>query len=416
VAGNIGVFILGVASIKLLTNMMDATAYGKFALALTIAGSFNLFVYGPFGQFVTRFCTIYQKRNRLVTFIRLAFTTYSRYSKYALLASFVVVVIIGVMFHDAWWGLVALACVLGITAGGTTTLIAIQTALRKRSTVALHQVAEALIRLLLAVLLIYWIGQQAQLVILSYVVATLIVTVTLFKVVLQQTGAQRLRRQISINRDDSKDYRQKLREYMVPFVCFALFTAVGTYGDRWLLQAWYGESEVGVYAAMYQLANAPIVLLLGIANQFSHPIVFQHTAESHSSRNGVGDILYRLVMIGSIVVLGSVTILSLVYGEVIMKTFTSESFSIQHDTLWILVSGLGLFHLGQQMTLKGFYLNKPGIYIMPKILQAASFLVVATTMLSLGIKGIAIAFSVSAAIYLTAVVVVNRNVNTQRSV
>ncbi len=46
------------------------------------------------------------------------------------------------------------------------------------------------------------------------------------------------------------------------------------YADRWILQSLAGEREVGMYVALYQIANAPIVLTIGIINQFFVPIIF----------------------------------------------------------------------------------------------------------------------------------------------
>ncbi|HEX9078711.1 MAG TPA: hypothetical protein VF795_03915, partial [Desulfuromonadaceae bacterium] len=65
VAGQFFGFVGGFAGIKALTNIMGPKGYGELALGLTIAGLFNMYVYGPIANVVARFFAVYRERGRL---------------------------------------------------------------------------------------------------------------------------------------------------------------------------------------------------------------------------------------------------------------------------------------------------------------------------------------------------------------
>ena len=65
VTGQLLAFLGGFAGIKILTNVLGPEGYGQLALGLTIAGLLNMFVYGPIGQVVLRFFSVYRERGEL---------------------------------------------------------------------------------------------------------------------------------------------------------------------------------------------------------------------------------------------------------------------------------------------------------------------------------------------------------------
>src|SRR5207249_11151425 len=67
--------------------------------------------------------------------------------------------------------------------------------------------------------------------------------------------------------------------YACPFSLWACVTLISLYADRWILQSIVGEREVGIYIALYQIANAPIALTVGILHQFVTPIIFDAAAD-----------------------------------------------------------------------------------------------------------------------------------------
>src|SRR5438874_2297495 len=77
-----------------------------------------------------------------------------------------------------------------------------------------------------------------------------------------------------------------MRGYAWPFAAWGIFTWMQTASDRWALQG-RGTSEVGFYAALYQLGYYPMTLLSGFLVRSE-----EHTSELQSRR----DLVCRLLL------------------------------------------------------------------------------------------------------------------------
>jgi glycosyltransferase involved in cell wall biosynthesis len=82
--------------------------------------------------------------------------------------------------------------------------------------------------------------------------------------------------------------------------------------------------------------------------------------------------------------------------------------------LWILVVALSLFHLAQQMTLLGFSTKRPSVYVVPKLIHSASFLLLAVGVgVNFGLAGIASALAISSGVYFLLVYRANWRISRQ---
>jgi hypothetical protein len=114
-------------------------------------------------------------------------------------------------------------------------------------------------------------------------------------------------------------------------------------------------------------------------------------------------------MLASLAVIAGFVSAALLFGEPILRAIVPEGYLVHHDAFWIIVAGVAFFHLGQQLVVKGLYLKRTHAYMFPKAAQSASFLLFASLFgVHDGLRGVAIAFALSALLYLALVFLANR--------
>jgi O-antigen/teichoic acid export membrane protein len=185
---------------------------------------------------------------------------------------------------------------------------------------------------------------------------------------------------------------------------------VALYADRWILQSLAGEREVGMYVALYQIANAPIALTVGVINQFLVPIIFDVAGEVRTSEQRVRSGYLVDIGVGLAATIFFLAVIT-AYGfsERLVRLLTAEEYVTQHFILWIIVLGLSLFHIGQMFVTKGLSQNAPGRYLVAKLVHALATVVGAWLLgRRYGAAGIAEALCLAAGLYLLTVLWVNR--------
>ena len=400
VAGQLLSFVGGFAGIKILTTVLGPQGYGELALGLTIAGLLNLALYGPASNVVARFFSICRERGELgIYFAALKRSHRWLASGVALLAA-VAAGIAWVAGGGRWGGIVMAASLFGIVGGINASYLALQNAVRQRKIVALHQGADVWLRVAFAAAFLLAVPGSGTVALLGYAAGTLFVTVS------QAIFVQRnddIRAGWTAPAGEPERQRERLREfgrYAAPFVVWAGIAFVSIYGDRWVLQYLFGEREVGIYAALYQIAAAPVNLLVAVVNQLAVPIIFERAGSMTSVDQAAASarLLNRTVAAASLLLLA-------VTGGLLL---TSGEFAVRHQLLWLLALGLSLFSVGQIMATKGLYYNRPRIYLWPKSIQTVSFLALSLWLgRELGITGVALSLCGSSLIHLVMVAYAN---------
>jgi O-antigen/teichoic acid export membrane protein len=411
--GQVCVVAGGVASLKLLAKSLGAAGYGQFAIGLTIAGALGALIYGPISQAATRFWSVAYGRRQIVLYRRIVSGGY--------LASllFCALCLVGgtiFLLHSdlySWLVLFQLSILFAVFTGAGVVAAAVLNATRKRAVLAAHQAAEALLRPVLIVAAVWLLKADARMAMLAYCVTTALVALSMSFFAAKALATSSVESTGPILDMSIRSLTLEMGQYCVPFVLFALLGMAGQYGDRWLLEQWYGSAEVGRYAAMYQLSSWPMIFLLGILNQFIYPIIFARAGDVRVNPHPVeGHSLYRFHILSSALVIAGVAVAAYLFGEVVVRTLTSAQFVADHKSLWIIAIGVALFNVAQQLTLKGMYLNRPSAYIVPKALQSLAFVAIALLIgQGHGIKGVAFAYCASTVIYLGSVWIANRKLS-----
>ncbi len=400
----------GFVAIKIFTNMMGPEGYGQLALGVAIAGLVNMFVYGPLGQTVSRFFSVYRERGELGVYFSALKKTHFNSGLFLSLCAGVMGVLAHLWFGADWGLLVTAAIFFGIVSGYNSSFLFLHGAARQRKIVALHQGAEAWLRPALGVLALILLGNSAPIAFLGFITGTLLVVTSQW---LYSSRIGSIRSHWNAGLPDGVSQKAASREFISfagPLSIFAAFTAISVYADRWVLQGLFGVNEVGIYVALYQIGNAPIALLYNSVIRFVEPIIFARagTMTNGAQAANANRMLYKVIVLFSIPMFPIVAA-AYFFGEPIVRIMTNTTFSEHAGVLWALTIGLCLFYIGQLLTTKGMNHHRPGIYTIPKALQACSFLLFTYFLAKLyGLPGVAVAICLSSFLYVAMVILVNR--------
>jgi len=203
----------------------------------------------------------------------------------------------------------------------------------------------------------------------------------------------------------SDGHLKEFAGYALPFVAFAGFGAASMYSDRWILQLVVGMREVGIYAAVSQIATAPIMLVAGMITQLMVPVIFDKAGDMRQPgqfRESAAALNNTLLISG--LIMAFICAAVFVFARPILTLLTSAEFSANSALLGVIAAGVSIFNLAQILCIKGNYTNKPHVYFWPKAMQAVVSLVLGYLgARAYGIMGVGYALCASSLVYLALV-------------
>ena len=409
VFGQFLAFSGGIVGIKVLTNMMGPEHYGQLALGLTIAGLVNLFVFGPIGQAITRFFSICRENGQLSFY----FATGRRI---IVLASIVLVAVLlisvtacYVIFGQQWAILTACALIFGYATGINSSFISLQNAIRQRRIVALHQGMDMWLRMLLAIVAMMLWGESGSVALLGFCIGLLLIILSQYYFAFQDWQISEYFMADSTQNINTSYVYRDFSNYARSFLYFSAFGAIALYADRWILQGLYGEREVGIYAALYLIANTPVTVLMGLAGQLLLPIIYDQAGDMRCpEKMERSQKTVRLTVLIFSVCMMLLVLITYLFSEPIVILLSNDEFGRFASSLWVILAGICLFQLGQLLVMQGLAQARPNIYIIPKLIHAFIFLILTFWLArQYGIQGVGMSLCISSFVYLLLILFAN---------
>ena len=391
-----GMAVLGsLVGIRILTGMLDPSAYGEIALGMTAVAFVNRTVFGSLSDGASRFYSPAAEGKDLGGYL-------NAIRLFALWATGIVVLliplVIGGLFVTAraeWVAFAIVAIVFIILNGNNSILSEIQNAARHRFVVAFHQGMESWVIFLAAAGLIVLFGASSTMVMAGYVVGAMVVL-----------GSQYVffRKTISVQAtkvDCGRDWVREIWNYSWPFLTWGIFTVVHSVSGRWALGIFSTTKDVGMYAVLYQLGHYPMAIFIGIVTQFLAPIFYQRTGDASDSRRStdVIKLSWRLAAI-TLGVMGAAFVISFLFHSQIYNIFAAKQYaSVSHLLPWIMFAS-GVLAAGEILTLNLKSQMKTKTMARSEIILALLGIGLNFTgAYSYGITGIAVASVVFSTIY-----------------
>lgn len=364
VLGQVMAIFGSLASVRLLTELLDPAAYGELALGMTVASLVNQAVLGPLSNGITRFYAPAQECGDLASY--LGAVRGLVWAAIAIVAVMILFAGTGMLLagRTQWIAIASAALLFAGLSGYNAILSGIQNAARQRSIVALHQGIEPWARLLLAAALVLWVGATSTVAMVGYAMGVTLVL-----------GSQYLffRKLVRSNAPaaNCSSWRQQIWKYSWPISVFGMFTWVQLSSDRWALELFATTQEVGLYAALFQLGYYPMSIATGMAVQFLVPIFYQRAgdASDHLRNARVNSLSWRLTGM-ALGLTGAVFTAALLFHAPIFRLFVAAEYASVSQLLpWMLLAG-GIFAAGQIIALNLMSQMKTQLMIAPKMITA----------------------------------------------
>ena len=247
----------------------------------------------------------------------------------------------------------------------------LQNAARQRAVVALHQGVSSWLRLGFAALFVAWLSVSATSVLWGFALGA---TVTMAS---QYVFYRRIKQRTcrAMERENSAALARQWYKAMTtcawPYVIWSVPVWLQFSSDRWALE-WLGSpAEVGVYAALFQLAFLPINTLTQLLTQLAMPILFARAGDMTdagrvaSSRSLNGKLVW-MAGCWTVLAAGGVAFLQVPLGRLLLD-------SRYHGSLYLLpllVLAAGLFATAQLAELNIVTANRTAALIRPKSIVA----------------------------------------------
>jgi len=398
-----------IAAVKILVGIIGVDGYGELALGMTIAGFQNLFIYGPVGQYILRYFTIYLNTARLGLFYRYAGRLHGAIAGATALTALLVSPGLYCPAGGRWIGLVWASLAYGVMAGVGISLLSIHGAVRHRRIVALHQGADVWLRTGFACALAYFAAPRAATAILGYCAGAVIINISQWICLTRSNVYSPPGGITATPKGELKSLQKDFLSFGTPFVYFSLFSILASYGDRWLVQGFCGLKEVGTYAVLCQIANAPVNIIVSIASQLMLPIIYEAGGSLHAPDISRCNRFLSYAFGLTVLAMGLTFAAALACGRYVVTMLSNEEIG-GHMLPFLVIMAAGiLFNLGQLLTTRGMFQNRPDVYIAPKGIQALSIILFGCILVKgYGILGMGFSLALSSFLYLAAVAMINR--------
>jgi O-antigen/teichoic acid export membrane protein len=342
VAGQITAAAASLVLVRVLTEHLDPAQYGQMALGLTIAGFINQVVMGGLTNGIIRFYSIAAEKQDLGGYLHAT----RRLMLYATLVTMVVslLVITGLFWLDYWqWiALAAAALMFSVLSAYNGVLSGIQNAARQRAIVTLHGSLDAWLKIGLALVVMFWLGNSSEAVVIGYACSSLLVTFSQFVFLRRTIPSQK--------QQPTKDHKWmgQIWAYSIPFATWGIFGWAQQSSVRWALEAFTTTETVGLYSVVSQLGFAPIQMVTATALTFLTPIIFARSGDGSSivRKDNVRELTKKLVILGlgitTIAVIVAAILHSYIFHLLVNDSFSSASYFLP----WVVLAG-GIFSVAQ---------------------------------------------------------------------
>lgn len=333
---------------KLLTSRLGPEHYGQLALALTAATLVNQAVLGPLTTAANRFFVVYAERGALTALLSAINGIFRSASALVVLLGLIAGALAVAAGVDAdLLILLGLGLGLGVIGNYYSLFNTMEVAGRRRESAAFHQAADPALRLAAAGVLVAWLGPSPSVAMLGLAAGTALALLSQRRVFLRRLGMASAPPAELLDRA-----AMDLWGYAKFYIAHGGLVWLVVASDRWMLKTFTTDADVGIYAAAFQIASLPSIVLAGAFAQFMTPIVFQRAGDAtDAARNRLALSAIRIGVLGVSSFVGVSALVALVIGEQILVAFTSEAFRESAPYLPILILALGAMQVGQMLSL-----------------------------------------------------------------
>lgn len=384
VVAGYGLFaILSFVLVKVLTKNLIPEMYGELALLTSVSGIINQFIFLPISQWVQRYYSVLKNEGHSASYVYFVKSIIKKVFALVFILS-----LISLIFP------VVFSAVYGFSLGIGTILLFHYTATRSRITAALVQNLEILLRILFSLIFIKYFSATSGKIIFGYAVAATFVSISFYLKFRKHEKSQEVLTK-------QKEIFKSFKEFCLPYVGFAFLTLVTFQMDKWTLAYFATTHDVGLYSTLYQIANAPIALVLTIVTQFATPVVFE-IIEDKNNKNAHQHANQYLFKVKCLLIFGILIICSLYYflSDKLILFFADDQYLEVSPYLFLMGIAMLFFSIAQFYITTANLYKRPGAMTLPRVIYTVLFFILLVILSSrLGYVGVVYTHLISSVIY-----------------
>jgi O-antigen/teichoic acid export membrane protein len=349
--GSIFTTLGGLVLLRILTEKMLPSQYGELALALTIMALITQVFMGGINAGIARFYSIALQNKDLHNYFYASQHLLIYVSVVVISVCLLSVVFLYILNYPQWIALAATVTIFSILTGYRSTLGRIQNSARQRATVSIYNILDAWLKIPLSVGALLYFGSSAKSAILGFLISSLAVTIFQARSLSAFFNNQKIQEK---KNQKIKKWVVDIWIYSIPYLPWTIIIWMQQSSGRWFLQFYSSTSEVGVFAALFQLGFSPVLLLSGIAITFLQPIFYERTKIINNKmvdNSGVTILIRPILVIGGCVAVLSFILTNFLHEE-IFNLFVAEAYSGSSFLMPWLVLAAVLFGMSEVLLLK----------------------------------------------------------------
>lgn len=325
--GNIFAVLFTFITLKIFTQILNPDDYGKYNLYIYYSSFFNLLLFGPLSNSITRFIP----EVRLVTkFDQPELYIYKFFEKR--IVKVLTLFFFLLLFFDIFFGVdFSVTVVFGIFSGLSLIISGIQNLNRNRKNVALVSILDKILKLVFSIFFLFLLSFEKSKVFYAFCLVSGIIFFIQRRYLLKDKDTIILG---DFNtKVFSEQFVQKIYNYSKVFVLIGVFQWLSIGTEIWSLQFFSGISEVGIYNSYYQLGFQPFIFLSSIISSLVWPILYTRPREESLKIN------FRIFK-SSIVFFGLLILIISFFTEFISKIVLGTAYNVNSNFLLLnLISG-----------------------------------------------------------------------------
>lgn len=391
--------MLGAAvTVRVLTDLLPPTEYGKLALVMTVASLITQTIMAGVTPGVGRFYAIAAEKKDLPSYLKDTWRLMSYATLAVCIIGILAIVGLAVKGRTDLMFITLVVVVFSILGGFKYAVNSMQTAARQRAVVAIHGGIDAWLEIGFAVLMIIVLGKSGTSVLIGYSICTLLVTLSQFSFLTRRLKTEVQGHTTALH----NHWSRQIWLYSWPMMAGGIFNWAYFSSQRWALQLFASTDEVGKFFALTQVAYSPIILASGMFMTFLTPILFARAGDPKNVERvqNVHQFVVRTTILGLCLTLFAASV-AFFFHKPIFGLFAAPAYQDISGYMPLIVLAAGILAVSQQLALSVLVKNQTRPFLYQSIFANGSF-----ALMNLGftylwnVKGLMISIVLGACIHL----------------
>lgn len=276
VLGHLFVMLGGLVGVRVLTQVLSPAAYGELALGLAAAAFVGQIIFGPLSNGASRYYSVAVSRSQINVYAAVLKNLF--FQGLLLCCLLLLVCLFGLLIISkiGYINLAIAAMFFALITGANSTVYAVFSSARARAVVSLSQGTDAWLKILMALLFLQFTAASGVAIISGYILSGLLIFSVQWRILKKCVI---LASKSDSASDSGSAWRERVWNYSWPFAFWGIFTGIQLASDRWALDYWGSNESVGLFAVLYQLGYAPVLMATTMLSQLLTPIFYARAGD-----------------------------------------------------------------------------------------------------------------------------------------